>query len=170
MKNSIGGIPALVLVMFFIVVISGYIAFTINYSKAFKVNSKIIDTIETIAENTNVVQNGGINAAFMGNLNSQIQPYLTEVGYSASTEQAAKVCKSTGQTIDEDNDFAPVSSGNSVWCIKPVFSTEDKKTGTVYFEVKTFISVDIPILNKVLLGNRFFQVNGATKSIYINKK
>ena len=46
MKDSIGAIPSLALVFMFIIIISGYLAFSVNYSKAFKMKSKIIDVFQ----------------------------------------------------------------------------------------------------------------------------
>ena len=178
MKESIGGLPAITLIIFFIVVISGYIAFTINYSKAFKVNSKIKDIIEYKADKSGVIFNNissyGISSEF-GSMQNEINKYLGEVGYSVNANQVKQICTGdNGGKVGSTSGFY-VPSGSENWCIREVYTDIDgdsgdtKKTGTVYFEVKTFVSVDIPILNKLLMGNKFFQVNGSTKTLYINK-
>ena len=59
MKDSIGSIPSLALVFTFIIIISGYLAFSVNYSKAFKMKSKIIDVLQ---EEENLTSNRAKNS------------------------------------------------------------------------------------------------------------
>ena len=59
MKDSIGAIPSLALVFMFIIIISGYLAFSVNYSKAFKMKSKIIDVLQ---EEENLTSNRAKNS------------------------------------------------------------------------------------------------------------
>ena len=46
MRDSIGGIPVIVIVTLFIVISLGYIAFNVNYTKAFRMKNKAIELFE----------------------------------------------------------------------------------------------------------------------------
>lgn len=145
MKDSIGAVPALAMVFVFIIIISGYLAFTINYSKAFKMKSKIIDVLQA---DDNLTSNRDKN-----NIKEEIDKYANSIGYSASSE-FMKQC-SSGEGWKKD-----LGEG---WCYKVV--TEDSYAmTTTYIKVKTFVSIDVPIINKVLPSIRYFQLEGSTKS------
>ncbi len=46
MSDSLGGTVIIVLIVLFITIVSGYLAFNVNYTKAFKMKNKIVDTYE----------------------------------------------------------------------------------------------------------------------------
>ena len=43
MNDGIGGATVLALIVFFVVIFSSYMAFNVNYTKAFRVKNKVID-------------------------------------------------------------------------------------------------------------------------------
>ena len=90
MKDSIGAIPSLALVFMFIIIISGYLAFSVNYSKAFKMKSKIIDVLQ---EEENLTSNRAKNS-----IREEITSYSQLIGYSASTNFTAKECNPVSYT------------------------------------------------------------------------
>lgn len=147
MKDSIGAVPALAMVFAFIIIISGYLAFSINYSKAFKMKSYIIDRLQ---ENDNIVNDG---------VDKKINDYAGKIGYS-STKDFLKMCNS--------NEGWKVKT-ESGWCYKVVKDDSYAMT-TTYIKVKTFVSIDVPIINKVLPNIRYFQLEGSTKSTKIINK
>ena len=46
MRDAFGGVANLVIIVVFLVLVSGYLAFNVNYTKAFRVKNKIISTYE----------------------------------------------------------------------------------------------------------------------------
>lgn len=150
MKDSIGGVYALTIVFFFIVIISGFIAFTVNYNKAFKMKNRIINILEKYDNNTTSSE-----------VQRQIREYAQEIGYSASTTYTSS-CNGQTYTLD---------SNNTGWCYQEKKTSSGKTNGTVqeyvkkYVNVKTFVSIDIPILNYLFPHIRFFTVDGSTKEI-----
>ena len=46
MRDAFGGLMNMVIIIVFLVLVSGYLAFNVNYTKAFRVKNKIITTIE----------------------------------------------------------------------------------------------------------------------------
>lgn len=159
MKEGIGNTIVLMMVMIFVVFISSYLAFTINYSKAFKVKSKIIDIIEKY--NNDMTDN---------RIGTEIQTYIDSIGYSVNNIMISENCVKAGYDILE-------GQTNQGWCYKviPPRSEANKnknEAGEVrqYVKIKTFISIDIPIINRIFSGVRFFTVEGSTKPTYVKPK
>lgn len=148
MNESIGTIPVLVVIMIFIVAISGYIAFTVNYSKAFKAKSEITTLIY---QNKNVIDE---------KLQKKVAEHLKTVQYSADEEYVNKNCDGT------ENGYKAV--GNQGWCYKIVTTADngnecgehDKK----YVKIKTFISIDVPVFKSLFSNISLFVVEGSTKT------
>ena len=46
MRDAFGGLMNMVIIVVFLVLVSGYLAFNVNYTKAFRVKNKIITKIE----------------------------------------------------------------------------------------------------------------------------
>lgn len=146
MKDSIGSIPSLALVFTFIIIISGYLAFSVNYSKAFKMKSKIIDVLQ---KEENLTSNRAKNS-----IREEITSYSQLIGYSASTNFTAKECnRSEGWNND-------LGEG---WCYK-IVDENATSMDMRYIKVKTFVSIDVPIINRVLPNLRFFMLEGSTKT------
>ena len=51
MRDAFGGIANIVVIVVFLVIVSGYLAFNVNYTKAFRVKNKIISTFEQFEGN-----------------------------------------------------------------------------------------------------------------------
>ncbi len=145
MKDSIGAIPALAMVFAFIIIISGYLAFNINYSKAFKMKSGIIDFLQ---------ESENLGVADIETVKGKVSQYAHSIGYSATDEFLHKNCP-------ESDGWKKVTQNG--WCYK-VEKDEGSSVTTTYIRVKTFVSIDVPIINKVLPNIRFFQLEGSTKS------
>lgn len=149
MRDAFGGLVNIVIIVVFIVLVSGLLAFNVNYTKAFKVKNKIITTLEQYEGNCKA--DSACDLA--------IRNYMTQVGYSA-------------------NDFTLDNyECHNGYCIKQVFvdgnSTDkdptivDEGSTRFYYQVYTQINIDIPILNKILPGLRIFQVGGTTQIITV---
>ena len=141
MRDAFGGIVNIAMIVVFLVVVSGYLAFNVNYTKAFRVKNKIISTIEEYEGNLD-------NEA----LKTKISEYMKSVGYSAP-------------------DFNLTSEGYKCeygYCVKevPISTGSDTKERS-YFKVVTQINIDIPIINKIMPGLKIFQVSGDTKPIVV---
>ena len=158
MKESMGLVPTMGIIIFALVLISGYLAFTINYSKAYKANSRIVNIIQKY-------DNKMSDSATRKKIEEEIKTYLEEINYTAS-DLYTKTCANDGYTA--------VTSTGKGWCYKIISSGEgiadraankDKDTERVYVKVKTYISIDVPIFNKIFSNLRFFSVDGATKPV-----
>lgn len=148
MKDSIGGVPALAMVFVFIIIISGYLAFTINYSKAFKMKSAIVDILQ---ESDNLGQNTNLDA--VEDVKNKIRNKKISIDYSTTNNYIEPNC-------DEDGNWQKDSELG--FCYKIVETPGDYTNR--YIKVKTFVSIDVPIINKVLPNIKYFVVEGSTKS------
>ena len=148
MSDAIGGVVNVALVIFFLTAIALYMAFNVNYQKAFNVKNKIISIYEEYEGDCET------------ECKEQIQEYESKLGYGKHkmTEQAHEKCF---------NQYG--------YCIKGVQSTkpvknysEDAKSNkkSCYFEIRTQVEIDIPMINN-LMGLKLFQVTGQTSSMEI---
>lgn len=149
MNESIGSYLVIVITMVFIIAISSYIAFTINYSKAFKVKSKVIDTIQRYDNDPQLLL-----------VRNEIQKYVNEIGYSVDVDMIRAHC-TDGYNVWAD-------ANNQGWCYKIISDEVNSSDGTTrtYVKVKTFVSIDIPIIKQIMRGSRLFVVEGSTKPTY----
>lgn len=145
MRDAFGGIVNIVIIVVFLTLVSGYLAFNVNYTKAFRVKNKIISTFEEYEGNCDNESSA---------CNTKIQNYMKELGYSAP-------------------DFNLTSEGYTCkygYCYKKIEVTTGDVSETkqrAYYKIVTQINIDIPIINKILPGLKIFQVSGDTKPIVI---
>ena len=135
MRDAIGGVFNITFVAIFIVVISGYLAFTISYSKAFKVKNKIISVLE---------QYQGYSPAAQDKINI----YIKEIGYNTVNKQKEGWDCQMGYCVKWNDE---TSSANSF--------------PTGYYSVITYVQIDLPIFNKFLPFLNKFQTTGDTMTI-----
>ena len=151
MRDALGGLVNIVIIVVFMVIVSGYLAFNVNYTKAFRVKNKIISAIET---------HEGLTEGDKGAV-AEISAYEKAIGYNASIPSGY-----TGPSAAAGERW--VAKNNLGFYYKVVQSNTPTKagaTGTEYYEIITFVTVDIPIIKKIMPYFPFFQVRGATKKI-----
>jgi len=142
MRDALGGSVALVIIVVFIVVALGYMAFNVNYTKAFRMKNKVISVYEDY------------DGECLGDCNEVIKKYATTIGYLS----ADIVCPSGFQNVDD------------LYCIKkievhPKSSEEEinELSNRSYYRVITKINIDIPVI-KNIFNLRYFQITGDTKT------
>ena len=144
MRESIGGTWIFSLVIVFIVLFTGYLAISVNYSRAFKVKNGIINIIEKDEGHNSTAQDeitaylNGSSYFVYGNCGEN------ETGYGKANAQSTKYR----------------------YCISKVVSDESKTTipSTRYY-VRVFFRLDLPILGDILT----FPITGETKAGYFAK-
>ena len=148
MRDAFGGVANLVIIVVFINLVSGYLSFNFNYTKAFRVKNKIISLYEQY-EGEQCYHND------TSECNIKIRDYMNALGYDAP--------------------YLNLEGYNCYYgyCAKK-FETEkvdDSVTGDTkkkaYYNIVTQINIDIPIINKILPGLKIFQIAGDTKPIVI---
>lgn len=156
MRDAIGGVFTLQIVLVLVVLLNGYMAYSVNYTRAFRVKNSIINIIEE--------QEGfseGSKAA------EEISSLVKTAGYGLSSTQKQAV-------ISNNHKDGWYCSGNDGYCVKCIdnsgdntINADDASYRGVYYTVKTYVNMDIPILNRVFSGlPDFLAVRGDTKTVY----
>ena len=145
MRDAFGGAFMLKLFLFFIIIYICIMAGAISYTKAFRVKNGIINIIE---------QNsfGGSSDTIT---TEKISDYLQGVNYNYEEEQLRVYC-----TDMQDNDVPYIFVNGA--CIVPHYSDVDNGQGDVYYEVATFVHIELPFFGI----NINVPVHGESKIIY----
>jgi hypothetical protein len=166
MRESIGTAWIMIIVMTFITLFSGYLAFSINYSKSFRVKDGIIERIHKY--------NGFVEKNGKSTLN-EIDDFLAEINYNARGD-CFRLCDGEGQdyvgvrgaVIDKNE----ATKGNTYnYCIVKVASapvggdpTKTADFSAVYYKVVVFFSLQIGSIS--LFST--FNTTGQTQSLYFS--
>lgn len=148
MRDAIGQVFALQVILAFVILVNGYMAYSVNYTRAFRVKNQIIDIIEQYE--------GPYNDEALEKINA----YIRQTTYNVQNEQM----------LEYQNDNRNASCpGYNGWCyVEHEVSVDDadgERRGK-YYTVVTFVNIDIPVINNIIgLGN-FLQVVGETRTIY----
>lgn len=148
MKEAIGGTMTIYIIIVFLLLINAYLAFSVNYTKAFRVKNQIISLIE---------QHEGLTQ----DAKDEIAEYLNKIKY-------VDIPRGYMNTVTNDDGNYQCESG---YCYKITVVGEENNSmdelyrGT-YYSVITFVNIDIPIFNKIFPSLKVFQVKGETKMIY----
>lgn len=145
MKEGIGTTFNLSLLFYFMLLVAGFALFGTNYYRAFLVKNKVITFIEQYEGNFG-------NMTFKEN----VEETINRVGYKKNTPESST-------SLSKEGWNCPEGEG---WCYKLEKSNfiKEDEVKCVY-QVKTFVSTDIPVINKLFSRFKFFEVNGVTKEI-----
>ena len=182
MRDALGGVVNIQMILVFIAVISGYLAFSVSYTKAVHVKDFIINKLEEYEGyddiNTNIAGKTGV-------IRTAVSDYMNKIGYSGSGSTKS-VNDSTCEGIIENLGAGgadvhpklvsdPGISGDYIICRydgakKTVYNNEtatyeQDKANRYYYVVVTYISIDIPVINQIMSNLRYFEISGKTKLI-----
>lgn len=157
MRDALGGTVNIAIIVVFIVFALGYLAYNVNYTKAFRMKDKIITVYEKYK---GVCPNDTCG--------KEIDDYAKSIGYQPDNFDC----------LGDEN-----TGINGLYCIKgiKVNDIDDMKT-RCYYHVVTRISISIPILENILniegtdpdnpgrRGISAFFVTGDTKTIERDSK
>ena len=153
MRDAIGQVFALQVILAFVLLINGYMAYSVNYTRAFRVKNQIVNIIEQYE--------GLPNDEAM----AKIESYVDGMTYRVP------------QTLINNfrNRYASNNSGDDVvncqdgWCYiaHDVRTTGgDGEMNGTYYSVVTFVNIDIPVINNLIGLGDFLSVSGETRTIY----
>lgn len=150
MRDAIGGIVNLVIIVVFLVIVSGYLAFNVNYTKAFRVKNKIISTIEEYEGNCPADGKG---------CDKIINDYINSMGYDNTN-----LINCDSYNTDKIKYYK-----RNGYCVGASYSNSQSniqdKGQTAYFKVKTYITIDMPIIRNVIPNIGMFEITGDTKTV-----
>ena len=149
MKEAMGGIFSLEFIIVFLLILNGYMAFNVNYTKAFRVKNEIRSIIQ---------KNEGLTDSAM----EQIEEYMDDVNYTQSNE-LNKYCQNNGLytcTVNGRSFCMEVTTSDK-------YGTRNGENIAAYYKVVTFVDINIPVINRFFdqIGG-IFAVTGETSLIY----
>lgn len=145
MKDAIGGIFNLSLLMVFILLVSGFISLAINYTKAYRVKNNVLTNLEKYEGNTNYTE-----------MLERTNKLAKSVGYRASNKSIT-TAESKGYTC-------PKYNGETIgWCYKKGETLNEKFT----INIVVFVNINIPVINQIFSNFEFFWMGGTTSQIPI---
>jgi hypothetical protein len=152
MREAIGGTWLTGIVITFIVIFSGFLAYSISYTKAFRAKNEIISIIEqnegyTVSKTVDFTNPDPVRLAADTSTEAKIYRFIKSVGYNYS------------MSIDCDTSRNVYSSTG--YCITKHCSNDTKK---IYYSITTYVQLTIPIAN---VGIKI-PVTGQTKTMYYN--
>lgn len=158
MRDAIGGVLIIEIIIVFLLIINSYLAFSVNYTKAFRVKNRIISIIENYE---------GLTAGQQGS-ESAIENMMLENHYSIDRAYIVRC-----ENLDGAKKYEPIYNMAGGFCKYTIETSESGQglasetyKGTVY-SVAVFVNIDLPVLNKIFpyLSN-IFAIKGETKTIY----
>lgn len=153
MKDAIGGLFSIQAIVIFMIVVNCFLAFSVNYTKAFRAKNEIRSIIE---------KNEGLTCQAL----KQIDDFVLKNNYRIA-DGFATWCSNNNYQVARDSNQTPL------FCYKVEkvdiaggSSNNDTYKGA-YYTIATFVNIDIPIFNKVFseVGS-VFRVQGETALIY----
>ncbi len=151
MKDAFGGIFTLQLVVIFMIIVNTFLAFSVNYTKAFRAKNEIRSIIE---------KHEGLTCSAM----KRIQETLAKEKYSINPNVS---CPS-GYIRAED------AGGTARFCYRvekvDIAGTnkDDNKYKGSYYTIITYVNINLPIFDKIFAGylGNIFKIKGETALIY----
>ncbi len=151
MRDAISGAMTLQIIVIFMIIINCYLAFSVNYTKAFRVKNEIRSIIEK-NEGFTCSAKDQINDLMLKNnykMNSKFETWCTNNGYQVARLDAGSFCYKYSKV-----DVTGTSNDNSLY-------------KGAYYTVATFVNVDLPLVNNVLpFAGNLFLVKGETALIF----
>ena len=149
MRDAIGQVFAVQIILAFVLLINGYMAYSVNYTRAFRVKNQIVNIIEQYEGPYNDEAIARINA-IIDQMTYEVPPRLTQ---------------------DFLDDYANVDekSCQNGWCYiahdVSIDEADGERTGK-YYSVVTFVNINIPVINNIVGLGDFLRVVGETRTIY----
>lgn len=149
MKEAIGQAFSLEFIIVFLLILNGYMAFNVNYTKAFRVKNEIRSIIQ---------KNEGLTKEAM----EDIDVYMKKVNYSQNKgfsdwcrNNKLYVCEVDGRSFCMD-----VTTSDK-------YGTRNGHNIAAYYTIYSFVDINIPVVNRFFdsIGH-LFAVTGETSLIY----
>ena len=152
MRDAIGGTFSLTAIVIFLIIVNCFLAFSVNYTRAFRAKNEIRSIIEKH-------EGLGCNALH------QIEDFLAKNKYRINDETSGW-CERHGYKVAR-------SDSTPLFCYIPHKvdlagnSNANQTYKGSYYTIATFVNIDIPIFNKIYVGAaNAFMVKGETAIIY----
>lgn len=150
MKEAMGQVFSLEFIIIFLLLLNGYLAFNVNYTKAFRVKNEIRSIIQ---------KNEGLTKSAVNDIDAYMEKvnYYQGDGYNEwCLNKGLKVCKTSKGAFCYDVATSPKygvdKDGNEI---------------AAYYTIYSFVDINIPVINKFIPQTAgLFAVTGETSLIY----
>ena len=151
MNEGVGNASILVIIMVFITVVSAYMAYNVNYTKAFRLKNKIIATYDKYDGKCD-----STSACW-----DEIEEYAHDIGYTKHNSLRCDRDRPAGASMSQERfyfceykiDVDNSGTGSDI---------QDEGKENYYYRILTRIDIQIPIVQNVL-SLRALTVTGDTK-------
>jgi len=155
LKEAVGGISLFTIVIVFVVLFTGYISLSINYSKAYNVKNEIINIIRNQGGVCTANVADGSNNCY--NFGEQITDYFRETNYRSYGN-----CKEGFVGFTRTGEIAGTKD-RAAFCVKGIpANTNSELPNALYYQVQVFWQLDLPIFS----GLFNFSLSGETARVY----
>ena len=153
MRESIAGAWLFGIVIVFIFLFAGFLAYSVSYAKAFSAKNKIVSVIEedegySVFNDTDGTDLGGATESELAQTTEgRIFSYLRTIGYNYSSNINCEADEKTKQG----------------YCIKGICQSNDEDGYKGYYKVRTFMVFEIPIIGlpvRIPIGGETRPLNG----------
>jgi len=174
MKESIGNALLFNIIIVFVIILLAFFLGSLSYTKAFKVNNRIVEEIEKEGESAgrqftdfNQAENAYDNAK------DNIEKWLNYgnegkgIGYRKNTSGGVVECKYTPSEDYAKGKLVSDKSNNYEYCVYRVDTCSNSGSSRcgVYYHVITYMYFDVPIIDSLLK----LPVNGETRTFEVMK-
>ncbi|MBP5678721.1 MAG: hypothetical protein J6X28_02705 [Bacilli bacterium] len=171
MNEGVGSSTVIVIIMVFIAVVSAYMAYNVNYTKAFRMKNKIISLYEEYdGECYNSTVNGELKSC-----QDKIRDYAKQLGYSTATLDCdTNILRPTHDLMQNPTEYPVGYCEYKVKKINVHSSSDDPDVidegqDGFYYRIITRIDIRIPIIQNVL-QLRILNITGDTKQFSCVRK
>lgn len=158
MRNAVGSYILFVIVIFFVVLFSGYICISINKAKAFNTKNEIVKAVERYAPDIDPDNLG--NSGF----SEDIRRIMSEAGYRNDGK-----CEDGKNVQGYTKEGSRCSNDKCAFCIETTAVNSNGAGSGLsgnYYKITTFYHLDLPIISSVFN----LKTTGETKVIYFKSK
>jgi len=150
MRDAMGGSVVIVIIVLFIVFSLGYLAFNVNYTKAFRMKDKIISLYDDY------------DGKCTSKCQSAIKAYAREIGYATGNDLHCPTSTSVNAHPFENKDGLYCAQVNEIVSKDEITVAGDAKTKK-YYTIVTKINLQIPVISNII-DFRFFYISGDTRT------
>ncbi len=157
MKDSIGGTWIMGIFIIFIALFASFMAYSISYTRAFRVKNEIINMIErNEGFTTSTLNLDNVSEAELANDDSvegSAYHYIKSMGYNYSDAEQVS-CNAANL------DAGVMQKGG--YCLKKLCPSNTNDSEKIYYKVTTFIALSIPMFDLTVR----LPISGETKAMY----
>ncbi len=156
MRESVGGVALFNIVIAFVLLFTGYISLSINYSKAYNVKNEIVNIIKNQGGVCTSQSSRDDNNCY--NFAEQITDYFSDVAYHSNGN-----CDNGWIGYKRNGEVMGNGAKNAAFCVRAIKREDNSELpNALYYQVELFYQLDLPIFNNLFQ----FKVKGETSRIY----